>query len=311
MPVGGLGPAVPWGVHDGPGSAPADAPAEGDWRLEPFVASLAGKSPETARAYRSDVAAFARWAERGGARRPADADRIVLRRYLAYLATRRYARATVARKAAALRAYFAWCAKEGLVPTDPARRLSAPSAEGRLPKVLSARDLGLLLDGDPSSAGTAPTRAVDAALGLRDDAVLELLYAAGLRVSELCGLDRAGVDLPGRTVTVVGKGDKERRLPGARPRCAEALRALAGRRTPGARRAREPRRGGVREPAWPSPRAARRPAHPRPALARCPPTPTPCATASPPTCSTAGPTCGWSRSCSATRASRRPRCTPT
>ena len=224
MPVGGLGPAVPWGVHDGPGSAPADAPAEGDWRLEPFVASLAGKSPETARAYRSDVAAFARWAERGGARRPADADRIVLRRYLANLATRRYARATVARKAAALRAYFAWCAKEGIVPADPARRLSAPSAEGRLPKVLSARDLGLLLDGDPSSAGTAPTRAADAALGLRDDAVLELLYAAGLRVSELCGLDRGGVDLPGRTVTVVGKGDKERRLP-VHDRAAEALRA--------------------------------------------------------------------------------------
>jgi site-specific recombinase XerD len=224
MPVDRLCPAVPWGVHEGQGSAPAGAPAEGDWGLEPFVASLVGRSPETARAYRSDVTAFARWAERGGARGPADADRILLRRYLANLATRRYARATVARKAAALRTYFSWCAKEGLVPADPARRLSAPSAEGRLPKVLSARDLGLLLDGDPSSVGSPPPGTLEAALARRDDAVLELLYAAGLRVSELCGLDRGGVDLAGRTVSVVGKGDKERRLP-VHDRAVEALRA--------------------------------------------------------------------------------------
>jgi site-specific recombinase XerD len=193
------------------------------WRIEGFAASLAARSPETARAYRSDLTAFVRWAERGGAAGPADADRILLRRYLAFLTTRRYARATVARKAAALRAYFSWCRRRGLVDGDPARRLSAPSAGGRLPKVLSHHDLDLLLDGDPAAA-PGPDGPLAQALTRRDDAVLELLYAAGLRVSELCGLDRGGVDLAGRTVTVVGKGDKERRLP-VHDRCAAALAA--------------------------------------------------------------------------------------
>jgi site-specific recombinase XerD len=199
------------GVDTGPVPTPATSPEAGVWQLEQFVASLAHKSPETARAYRSDVEAFARWAERGGAHGPADIDRLQLRRYLANLATRRYARATVARKAAALRSYFSWCTKAGIVAADPARRLSAPSAEGRLPKVLTPRDLSLLLDTDPATS--APPGSVARAVELRDDAALELLYAAGLRVSELCGLDRAGVDLEGRTVSVVGKGDKERRLP--------------------------------------------------------------------------------------------------
>lgn len=208
-------PAVPWGV---PPAASAGPAADG-WQVERFVSSLASRSAETARAYRSDVAAFARWAERGGAAGPADADRILLRRYLAYLATRRYARATVARKAAALRAYFSWCTKVGLATGDPARRLSAPAAASRLPRVLSHKDLGLLLDGDPTAARP---RGLAAALLRRDDAVLELLYAAGLRVSELSGLDRDGVDLAARTVTVVGKGDKQRRLP-VHERCARAL----------------------------------------------------------------------------------------
>jgi site-specific recombinase XerD len=133
---------------------------------------------------------------------PADVDRLHLRRYLASLGTRRLARATVARKAAALRCYFAWCARQGRVDSDPARTLRAPSGKGRLPRVLSGGEIGSLLD-----------RPADSATDQRDLAVLELLYAAGLRVSELCGLDRAGVDLRGRTVTVLGKGGKERRVP--------------------------------------------------------------------------------------------------
>ena len=199
-------------MHDGPGSAPEGSSVGEGWQVERFIASLAGRSPETVRAYRSDVVAFTRWAERGGARVPADVDRLVLRRYLANLTTRRYARATVARKAAALRAYFSWCTRRGLLVADPARRLSAPAGGGRLPKVLTHRELGVLLDGDPSAGPPAPGT-LAAALALRDHAVLELLYAAGLRVSELCGLDRSGVDLDGHTVSVVGKGDKERRLP--------------------------------------------------------------------------------------------------
>ena len=108
----------------------------------------------------------------------------------------------MARKAAALRCYFSWLVRQGRLGADPARSLRAPSGGGRLPRVLSAGEVGALLD------VAAPT-----ALDRRDLAVLELLYAAGLRVSELCGLDRGDIDLAHRTVTVLGKGAKQRRVP--------------------------------------------------------------------------------------------------
>src|SRR5579875_1671606 len=197
------------------------------WELDRFGEWLRGKSSATAKAYLSDVAAFAHWASRSATNTPGDVSRILLRRYLAYLATRRYARATIARKAAALRTYFAWCRRRGIVTEDPSRLLSAPRATSRLPRVLSRREIGTLLDGPEvpgSSRRATHGNAVlnrtagmrgrrSEALELRDRAVLELLYAAGLRVGELCGLERAGVDLHGATVRVLGKGDKEPRIP--------------------------------------------------------------------------------------------------
>ena len=139
---------------------------------------------------------------------PDGVDRLHLRRYLASLGTRKLARATIARKAAALRCYFSWLVRQGRLGSDPARSLRAPSGGGRLPRVLSAGEVGALLD------VAAPATALDR----RDLAVLELLYAAGLRVSELCGLDRGDIDLRGRTVTVLGKGGKQRRVPDPRRR---------------------------------------------------------------------------------------------
>jgi len=205
------------------------------WHLEEFERSLAARSEATRRAYGTDATAFAEWAGRAGCRGPEGVSRLILRRYLAYLATRGYARASLARKAAALRAYFGWCRRRGLVEEDVSKRLSAPGAGGRLPTVLSPRDVGTMLDGrrDPrtrrstAAAGGAKEAGRDGdalfeAFALQDDAVLELLYAAGLRVSELCGLDRDGVDLADRMVTVLGKGAKERRVP-VHERCAEAL----------------------------------------------------------------------------------------
>lgn len=190
------------------------------WRLGEFGDWLRSRSEATRRAYLGDVKAFCDWVGRSGTTRPEDVDRVQLRRYLAYLSTRGYARASVARKAAALRGYFAWCRRRGLVAEDPSRRLGAPGAGGRLPAVLSAGELEVLLEG----RGRADARVErTAAYTLRDDAVLELLYAAGLRVSELCGLDREGVDLQARTVTVMGKGGKERQTP-VHARCAEAIR---------------------------------------------------------------------------------------
>lgn len=173
-----------------------------EWDLSGFSAWLSGRAPATRKAYTSDVGAFAEWMGRSDVDGPAGVDRLHLRRYLASLGTRKLARATVARKAAALRCYFSWQFRQGRIGADPARSLRAPSGGGRLPRVLSQGELSTLLDGPASSP-----------LDRRDLAVLELLYAAGLRVSELCGLDRDDVDLRGRTVTVLGKGSKQRRLP--------------------------------------------------------------------------------------------------
>src|SRR5579864_232131 len=158
------------------------------WDLEAFARSLGGQSPATRRAYRGDLRAFSDWAERASVAGPAGVDRMVLRRYLAFLTTRRYARATVARKAAALRCYFEWQRRRGALDVDPARRMASPGGRSRLPKVLDRSELEVLLDSavpdraDPQSAGAA----WPVALAARDDAVLELLYGCGLRVAELC-----------------------------------------------------------------------------------------------------------------------------
>jgi integrase/recombinase XerC len=198
------------------------------WDSEAFARSLGGQSPATRRAYVGDLEAFAVWAERAQVEAPGGVDRILLRRYLAYLTTRRYARATVARKAAALRCYFAWQRRRGALDIDPARRLASPGGGSRLPRVLDRGELEDLLDSsdlvgddDPSAQDgeSAPPPSPDApaglhaALAMRDDAVLELLYGCGLRVAELCGLDIGDLDMRSRTVTVMGKGGRQRRVP--------------------------------------------------------------------------------------------------
>jgi site-specific recombinase XerD len=204
------------------------------WDVDAFSRSLGGLSPETVRAYTSDVRAFAQWAGRGDVAGPADVDRLLLRRYLAYLATRRHARTTMARKAAALRCYFSWSTRRGAVTVDPARRLTAPSGGARLPRVLDRAELTDMLDGPRSGSGAnkakrkrgsdpwAPPGDREDATRARDDAVLELLYGCGLRVAELCGLDGGDLDLRGRTVTVWGKGGRQRRVP-MHDRCVEAV----------------------------------------------------------------------------------------
>jgi integrase/recombinase XerC len=184
-----------------------------DWDLPGFSAWLGGRAAATQKAYLSDVDAFAAWMARSQIESPEGVDRMHLRRYLASLGTRKLARATVARKVAALRCYYSWLVRQGRLGSDPTRTLRAPSGGGRLPRVLSKGEMNSLLD---VGAETAVDR--------RDLAVLELLYAAGLRVSELCGLDRGDVDLRHRTVTVLGKGGKQRRVP-VHDAAVDALRA--------------------------------------------------------------------------------------
>ncbi len=236
MEVGGQGAEEP--ISPAHGGAGPGADGRAGWQQQEYGDWLLGRSEATRRAYLGDLESFCRWAGRTGCTAPGGVDRIVLRRYLAYLSTRGYARATVARKAAALRTYFDWCRRRGLVGEDPSRRLSSPGAGGRLPAVLSRRELEVLLESRDAGARARPRArpagsrgggrgaaqdALAAAYDLRDDAVLELLYAAGLRVSELCGLDGAGVDLRARAVTVMGKGAKERRCP-----CTRGARRLSG-----------------------------------------------------------------------------------
>ena len=172
------------------------------WEQEAFVRSLSALSPNTVDAYRRDVRDFVMWAERAQLTGPADVDHVVLRRYLSFLTTRRLAKRSIARKAAALRRYFAWLTRTGVLATDPSRRLTAPRGEGRLPHVLKAGELEVLFD--ERDAGHVE---------VRDRAVVELLYGSGLRVGELCGLRPADVDRPRGLVLVWGKGSKQRQLP--------------------------------------------------------------------------------------------------
>ena len=173
------------------------------WEQEAFVRSVSSLSANTVEAYRRDVGDFVVWAERARLAGPADVDHLVLRRYLSFLGTRRMAKRSIARKAAALRRYFAWLTRTGALPTDPSRRLTAPRGEGRLPHVLKTEELTALFE----DRGTA------APVDLRDRAVVELLYGSGLRVGELCGLRPPDVDLVRGQVLVWGKGSKQRQLP--------------------------------------------------------------------------------------------------
>lgn len=179
--------------------------------LDRFLAHLAlerNLSPNTVRNYATDLAGYLDWAERS------QLDPILLphrslRRYLAELDAAQYSRRTVSRRLAALRSFFSYLHREGLAPGDPASLLVAPKLPARLPKVVPSELLQQLLD--------AP--APDTPSGLRDRAVLELLYAAGLRVSELTGLDLGDVDLAEGRVKVMGKGSRERVLPIHRLSC--------------------------------------------------------------------------------------------
>jgi integrase/recombinase XerC len=218
--------AVPDGETDTP--PVGDLPAGLARAVEGFAEHLRlerGLSEHTVRAYTGDVtAALHHLAARSTARRGAadahevtlaDLDLAALRSWLAAggaqgpargsAAGRRPARrTTVARRAAAARAFTAWAARTGRAATDPGARLASPRAHRRLPAVLRADQAAAALDN--AAAGAAERDPV----ALRDHLLLELLYATGIRVSELCGLDVDDVDDGRRTLRVLGKGAKER-----------------------------------------------------------------------------------------------------
>jgi site-specific recombinase XerD len=194
-------------------AAPPDVAAA--WRVDAFVGSLTSLSDRTVEAYRSDIALFAEWVARLRVVEPAGVTRTVLRRYIANLSTRQYAQRSIARKVAAIRRYYRWAGDQGLTATDPTLGVQVSAGQGRLPRVLDRRELEGLLE-PPDDPEEAPWRRA------RDDAVLEVLYGSGLRVSELCSLDVGSVDLAAAVVRVWGKGAKERRVPLGEP-AAEAV----------------------------------------------------------------------------------------
>lgn len=159
-------------------------------------------SPRTVDAYRQDVDALAVFMDRSGTDLRG-ATYPLLRRWLAHLASRGYARSTIARRAAAVRTFYRFAARRGLVARNPASLLTSPKLGTRLPTVLKAREADSLVE----AAGN------DDAWAARDRALLELLYGCGLRVSEACGLDAGDVDLGRGRVRVLGKGGREREVP--------------------------------------------------------------------------------------------------
>jgi integrase/recombinase XerC len=187
--------------------------------LEAFTRHLRSErdlSEHSIRAYRGDVTTLFEHARRMGPDTPAALDLLLLRSWLAGQVTRGMARTTLARRAAAARAFTAWATREGLLATDPGALLATPRIGRTLPGVLRRDEADALLHIAAVAADD------DSPIAVRDLAVLEVLYASGIRVGELCGLDLFDVDRARRVLRVLGKGSKERTVPVGLP----ALRAV-------------------------------------------------------------------------------------
>jgi integrase/recombinase XerC len=192
---------------------------------EPMVMALAlfgrhlsaerGLSPHTVRAYLGDISALLAFAAQDGCVEVADLDISVLRGWLGGQHRAGQARASLARRAASARAFTAFAHQRGLLAADTGAQLATPKVHRRLPEVLAQDQMAAVLagEGDPARRRSAGGGALADALGLRDTAIMELLYATGIRVSELCGLDAGDLDTSRRTVRVLGKGGKERVVP--------------------------------------------------------------------------------------------------
>lgn len=166
-------------------------------------------SPNTVTAYRDDLESFIGFLCNDYLTMGRDqldlkrVDTLTIRSYLAHLSRRKLSRATVARQLSTLRSFFKYLVREEIVEANPARTVATPKREKYLPAVLQTSDVALLME-QPDTSNT---------LGVRDQAWLELLYASGLRISELVGVDIDDLELRARLVKVRGKGAKERIVP--------------------------------------------------------------------------------------------------
>lgn len=215
------------------------------------------RSAHTVRNYRTDIEAFLRWCKRSDID-PLSIRHQQIRTYLGYLDQARYARTTINRHLSSIKGFYRWMVVEGICENSPADILSGPKIPKTLPRVLPPQDTKLLLDtmegrtseiddrevgdsdpnrskvsysnvngrdrdevgeDDPQRGRAGKRKALSRALDLRNEAVLELLYATGLRVSEASSLSVSGLDLNQGLVRVMGKGSKERLVPVHRRAC--------------------------------------------------------------------------------------------
>jgi integrase/recombinase XerC len=197
--------------------------------IEKFLAhlrSVRNASPHTLRNYSMDLGQFLSYLTPPDAPPPqvAQIDHHVIREYLGYLHDKKLQKSSMARKLAALRSFLKFCAREGMVKENAARLVATPKLPKRVPSILSAEEMNQFLDGLATAemAGQAggkrrrPSKKAEDSARLvleRDRAILELLYASGLRVSELTGLDIKDIDRKEQMLRVLGKGSKERIIP--------------------------------------------------------------------------------------------------
>lgn len=182
-------------------------------RFITYMEAQRDASPYTVRNYRQEIAQFMDYLRvREDVTDWGMVDRHMVRRYLTYLGAEGYARSSIARKIAEVRSFYKWMLNEGLVLENPLHGVSTPKVEKRLPTFLSVEEVKALLNAPDMSKPQ----------GQRDRAIMELVYAAGLRVSELVGLDLGDIDRSQREVRVWGKGSKERIVVLGKP----AIRAL-------------------------------------------------------------------------------------
>ena len=166
-----------------------------------------GRSAHTVRAYLSDVGSLVEFAASEGVEDLPGLELGTLRRWLGSQSEGGMSRATLARRSATARAFTAWAVREERIDADPALRLKAPKREKSLPGVLHQQQVLRLVEGTEAAA------AEGGPMPLRDRAMVELLYATGIRVGELAGLDVDDLDPDRRTLRVLGKGNKERTVP--------------------------------------------------------------------------------------------------
>jgi integrase/recombinase XerC len=178
--------------------------------VDDFAHHLGGErgfSENTVRSYRSDLLDLVEFAAERQAIAPEDLDLELLRDWLWKSSESGLAKSTLARRSAAARAFSAWLAKTGATPGDAAARLKAPRPDHHLPRVLTRGQVDSIFASLQALADTGD------AIAIRNLAIIELLYGAALRVSEVVGLDLGDVDLERQTVRVTGKGSKQRVVP--------------------------------------------------------------------------------------------------